>query len=310
MSGDVRNARRMLIGTATIAFPATFGLAAAIGMRIDYQSIWLFVAWIVPMIVLGSLYCKLRQMPVLRFYVETAGIGILLTPAIVISTYLALFTAKPLADEGLAGIDMALGLDWRSFIQYVDERPFFSSFLAYSYQSFSIQLLSIPLLLACFGQAARAYQMVTAYVLVGFSASVVAIWFPAIGAFPHFGVGPEQLNNINIYFGYFFLEQFGAVRSDPNFVFSMKNSAGIVTFPSVHAAVSALCAWAAWAIKPLRYPILILNIGMAVSAVTHGSHYFIDVPVGILLAFSWIGIISALTSLRWNPHPAAVASPA
>jgi membrane-associated phospholipid phosphatase len=109
----------------------------------------------------------------------------------------------------------------------------------------------------------------------------------------------DQLTNINIHYGYFFLGQFEAVRSDPHFVLSMEQVAGIITFPSVHAAVAGLCIWAAWSVPYLRYPMLILNLSMAVSAISHGSHYFVDVPAGIFLAFGCVSLtLWFATSLR------------
>ncbi len=65
------------------------------------------------------------------------------------------------------------------------------------------------------------------------------------------------------------------------FVLDLDQAAGILTFPSVHAGVAALCAWAAWNSPLLRYPVLALNGAMAVSAITHGSHYLMDVIAGL-----------------------------
>ncbi len=69
---------------------------------------------------------------------------------------------------------------------------------------------------------------------------------------------------------------------------------GILTFPSVHAAVAMLCAWAMWPIRPLRYPFLLLNILMTVSAVSHAGHYLADIIAGIGIAAATIAIVNKL----------------
>jgi membrane-associated phospholipid phosphatase len=232
----------------------------------------------------------------LRHLVEAIGLGFVLTALVVISTYLAALPALPLADEHLARLDRTIGFDWIGFVRAVDAWPWLAQGLGLAYKSIAFQLIGIPLLLAALGQPARAYRFVTSYALVGLSASLVSIWFPAVGAFPFYDVAPEHLDNINIHFGYFFLDQFDAVRNNPQFIFSLNDVAGIVTFPSVHAAVAALCVWGAWSVRYLRYQMLLLNVGMAISAVSHGSHYLVDVPAGIFLAIVCIRLTVRLSS--------------
>ena len=84
------------------------------------------------------------------------------------------------------------------------------------------------------------------------------------------------------------------MRSQTDFVLKLDNVAGLLTFPSVHAGVAALCAWAAWDSRLLRYPFLVLNIGMATAAVSHANHYLIDVVAGLGLAGVTISVTSAL----------------
>ncbi|WJH40368.1 phosphatase PAP2 family protein [Aliirhizobium terrae] len=86
-------------------------------------------------------------------------------------------------------------------------------------------------------------------------------------------------------------------------MFSLDRAAGIVTFPSVHAAVAVLCIWATWNSRWLRYPFLFLNLAMIVSVVTHGSHYFVDAPAGIVLCLVCIKLAQVLPRiLGWIPY--------
>lgn len=301
MSNELYKARQVLIWLAIATHVLIYGLTFAVGLRLNYHTLLPFTGWLVMTLVFASVYCRWRHMPGLRNVVEPALIGTLLSVAIVISTYLAMLPSLPLADKQLGDLDTALGFDWHAFVMFVDARPGLATFLNVAYQSFTVQLFVLPALLGGIGQAKRAYQMITSYTLIGLIAGVVAILFPAIGAFPHNEVQHQDLQNINIFYGYFFLEQFHGVRDDLNFVFDINNAAGIITFPSVHAAVAALCVWAAWHLRFFRYPIVLLNLGMATSAVSHGSHYLVDVLVGIPLAFLCIALASWLS--RFVPAP-------
>lgn len=305
MSNDLYRARQVLIWLAIATHALIYGLAFAIGMRLNYQTLLPFIAWLGGTLIFAGVYCRWRNMPKLHNIVEPALVGSLLSIAILVSTYLAMLPSLPLADAKLAHLDAAIGFDWRAFVRVVDGLPWLAAFLNLAYQSFTIQLFLIPVLLSVMGQAQRAYWMISSYALVGLCAAIVAVWFPAVGAFPHNHMGPEDLENINIFYGYFFLEQFHGVRGNPNFVFDINDAAGIITFPSVHAVVAALCAWAAWNVRPIRYPVLLLNVGMAVSAVSHGSHYLVDALAGVPLAFLCIALASGLTHLVPERRPKA-----
>lgn len=242
------------------------------------------VAGIVAFLIVFGTYARWRRMVALPAGFDcTAALFATVIP-LLLWTYAAIDVNMPLADAELAGMDAALGFDWLAFIAFVDSRPFLSWVLAIAYSSFACQLLILPLLLAVAGRSTRAHAMFFAYVLVCIVSSVVCIWYPALGTYAFYGVGPGDMANINAWFGFFFLEQFHAVRADGPFIFVFKESAGMVTFPSVHAAGAALCAWAAWDVKLLRYPVIVLNIAMAASAISHANHYLIDVVAGIGIA--------------------------
>lgn len=132
--------------------------------------------------------------------------------------------------------------------------------------------------------------MIFAYYILCAISSVISIWYPALGTCVVYGIEAESLSNINAKFGYFFLEQFYAVREAGLFVMRLDESAGILTFPSVHAGVAALCAWAAWDVKWLRAPFGLLNVAMAISAISHGSHYLVDVIAGVAVAGLCVGV--------------------
>jgi membrane-associated phospholipid phosphatase len=61
-------------------------------------------------------------------------------------------------------------------------------------------------------------------------------------------------------------------------------SEGIITFPSLHAALAVILIVALWPIPILRWAILGVNSVMLAATPIDGSHYFIDVLAGIAVA--------------------------
>lgn len=304
MTSELAVARGILLGMTLASYPVVFGLAALIGLNIDPKSFMVVGCYFGAMLAFFGGYCHLRRIHMLGYVFETTFCMILVSNAVLISTYIAMRLDMPLADQALVRWDATLGIDWHSLISFVDSRPLLAEALGFSYQTFLIQLLAVPFLLVVSRKALRAYHMVIAYALIGFISSVLAIWFPALGTYAVYGLAQAELVNINAHFGYFFLDQFNAVRTDPNFVLALENSAGILTFPSVHAAVAVLCAWASWAVRLIRIPMLLLNILMGASAVTHANHYVVDVIAGIVVAAASIALVTWLTRRRWSKREA------
>lgn len=223
---------------------------------------------------------------------EVIAAGWLLLIPVLASTYLAMSIGMPLVDEKLIAMDKAIGFNWDSFIQAIDQYVFLSKMLEFSYITFEYQIFIVPLILIAYGQTKRAYAFVCGYGLLCFISSIIAIWYPALGTYAYWGFVQADMNAIDVRVGFNFLESFNAVRSGELFVLSLGVASGIVTFPSVHVGIALLLIWATWNTGMLRYPFLAMNIAMAVSAITHGSHYFVDVIMGAGVTGLTISMIS------------------
>jgi len=296
--------RIALLALVLSSWIVTSLVAAMTGLRVDYGGIASFLGAGMLSCTMLVVFAAYRRRTRLIAVCETIGGCLALTLPMLLSTYLAMRAGQPLMDAPLQAVDKIL-FDWHAFIAFVDSRPALAWVLGQSYQSFAIQVLVLPIVLSMLGKTARAYRMVIAFGLIGFVSSAIAIWFPALGTYPTYIGNEAAPENINTYYGYFFLQQFDAVRSDPAFVFTPRDLAGIVTFPSVHAAVAILCMWATWDLALIRLPMLVLNMLMATSAISHANHYLIDVIGGIAVATICIIFVTRLarekTEARANP---------
>lgn len=308
---DFSQARQYLVAGTSFSYSALFFTAFVTGFPLSVEGLWYEVAILVVVTFVASFIAARYGFSKLRAIIECLACGLLLVVPITLSTYLSVWLNFPLADAQLSKWDRWLGIDWPAMMAWIDRQPLLSEALNKAYRSFGYQLLVCPVLLVLFNHAKRAYLMVGAYALLCFLSSAIAVFFPALGTYAYYQFDAAGLQHIDPLYGYFFLEQFQAVREDPDFVWRLKESAGILTFPSVHAAVAVLCAWALWPLVWLRYPTLLLNLAMGFSAVPAANHYFVDVIAGGVIALVAIAFVTMFTgwSRRLSELPVPVPAP-
>ena len=275
---------RRLAASVVIAFVlAMVTLPHVAGFQTDAW--WLLRLYAVVGIPAATLpYIAWRNLKEMRPAVETTCLAMASLPAFIVCTFVAMRTNLSLQDALLVRWDQALGLDWPAFVRLVDTSPLASRLLGTAYESAFLQIVFVPLFLCACGFPGRAYRLIACYGLLVAISALVSVYFPSVSAYGGYHFDGSALQNVNSHNGYFFLDSFYAVRSEANFVLSQSTAAGIVTFPSIHAGTAALLAWAAWPSRVLRYPIVALNVLMAIGTVTHGAHYFVDVLAGFAVA--------------------------
>jgi len=95
--------------------------------------------------------CHWRRIPSLKCIVECAGVGLLLTAPLLVSTYIAFALNLPLQDQQLLQLDRRLGIDGLSLITFVDSSALLAKSLTLAYQTFHLQLLFLPVPLSLYG---------------------------------------------------------------------------------------------------------------------------------------------------------------
>jgi len=66
---------------------------------------------------------------------------------------------------------------------------------------------------------------------------------------------------------------------------------GIISFPSLHAALGLLFIFALWPVRYIGWISVLLNLAMIAATPVDGSHYFSDVAAGLTIAtLSWIAV--------------------
>ena len=81
---------------------------------------------------------------------------------------------------------------------------------------------------------------------------------------------------------------------------------GLVSAPSFHTAAAILYIRAAWPVRGLRWPLLLLNAVMLLATPVEGTHYLTDMLLGALVAAVAITAVEALAA-RVSPRRSALA---
>lgn len=274
--------RTCLFAAILISCVAMVFLPWAIGMRVNVAS---FAAAfvLVPSAAVLWIWASWRGRPHIRAAAELTVIPLLLSIPALVFSYVAMRSALPLQDARLESWDAALGFHALHFIAWVDRHPTLSYVLSRCYSTFFFQILLVPLVLIVRGRVERAYAMTFVILLLGILGASVCMFFPAEGVYVHHHIADGAFPHVAQSLGYFHT-QLDAVRGDPSFVLDVGRAEGIVSFPSGHAAIAVLCAWAAWPLRWARWPLLAINAGMFVSAIPQGAHYLVDLIAGAAMA--------------------------
>jgi PAP2 superfamily protein len=159
-------------------------------------------------------------------------------------TYLAISTNLPLQDAALLAWDRALGLDFRSYLDFVNARPLLIAPLAIGYRSIAWQILGIMIVLPLAGYYRRSAEAICAFTLALVATNCISALVPAIGVYGMLGLHASDFPNIEPQGYYDTLHDAPPVRAGTLHGLNLSRLVGVLTFPSFHAASAALYLWA------------------------------------------------------------------
>jgi hypothetical protein len=209
-------------------------------------------------------------------------------------SYIAATAGFPLQDAALETIDRTIGVDWAQLMTFVSRHPGLQLVLSFAYASFALQTLTTVLALGIAGQLTRLSSFIAAFVTTTLITIAISAICPAAGPWLFLDIQPASANG--------FLPAsatswpvFLALRDGTLHTVYGIRSEGIITFPSLHAALGVLFPLALWHVKGVRWLALGLNVLLVIATPAYGSHYVIDVIAGILIAAAcWIAVARLL----------------
>jgi len=199
-------------------------------------------------------------------------------------TYVAGAANWPLQDHALLAIDRALGMDPELIARYVNDRDWLAELLLRGYGLIKWPLLGIPIVLTLTSRLVRLQLFVFAFSLALIVTVAISTFIPAIGTYYGLNIAPSQFPSLNTSLYAAQLRDILALREGSLRHLELFKLAGIVSFPSFHAASAVLYMWALWPVRGLGGLAVALNLLMIAATPVIGAHYMIDVFGGVALA--------------------------
>ncbi len=241
-------------------------------------------------LLLAEFYRRMRPDQIIAAALDGTGLLIIYSLIAALFSYIATAAALPLQDLHLARIDQILGFDFVAHIAWVAERPWLRRLLEIVYFICALELILIIYVLSFYDRNALA-RFLIAYCYSAFAVITLAALIPAIGAYLHHPIGSDLLSHYEaINAGRWHLLHFEELRAGTFGAFEPGSVEGLVTFPSFHAVLAVLMGRALWVVPVLRWPGVVLNLAIFLSALSIGGHYLIDLLIGGLIG---------LCSLYW-----------
>jgi hypothetical protein len=184
-------------------------------------------------------------------------------------SYLGAALAFPLQDGAYAAADAFLGLHWIDLARFIAENDLLYSAAVAAYATSYWQPFVIVVVLALFGRRDDNAKLMVAMVIALIVTMIPHTLWPSVGPAPSHGFA-NQWNDVVM-----------ALRTGhpQNLPY-----VGIITFPSFHATMATLFTIAYRNIPKAMIAAGAVNLLMLASIPYPGGHYFVDLPVGILIA--------------------------
>ena len=305
--------------SAGLAAPGR-GYWALVGILIGLDAFWLALAgidlaWPGPLAVSGAvavllglafLFSAVRPEPKLRAMALSSAYLATFTTAAALLHYLSATLALPLADPALARIEAVLGFDWRGWVGFLAEHPDLSWWLALAYHSSGPQVGLVVIALSAVSRVARLWAYARLFTLALLASIAVSALFPAVGPYAHYAPQVYPQGHLETVGALWHLDALQALRDHGLPVIALSEIRGLVTFPSFHACLAVLTAWALAPVPVFGPLAILLNGAIIVATLGAGGHYLPDVLAGTLMG---IGLVACRRVGQGRTFAAARATP-
>jgi membrane-associated phospholipid phosphatase len=213
---------------------------------------------------------------------EAAFIIIVLGLSLACLSYLGAMADLPLRDGEMISFERQLGFDWLQAMAALDRWPAILKLLDAAYATFTSQLIATVLVLVIARRRSELDRFFITFVCATAIAVTASVVVPTVGPMSTLAGNVEFTHLATL--GRATGETVLALRHGTLKIIDLDAINGIISFPSLHAAVAVIVPFTLRWNKPLFWPIAVFDGVMLISAVPSGNHYVADVLGGILVA--------------------------
>jgi membrane-associated phospholipid phosphatase len=274
-----------LIWAVIAAVALIVGAAGTVGpFHIDLPSYLRVASACILMVAIAGFYSRFRPDPKLASALTgTAQLAAFAAVGAPLS-YIAASVGLPLWDDALAIWDRSLGFDWMAWLAAMDAHPTLHLAFRFAYLSFTVQATITILALAFTHHLTRLRIFIFGFMLATFVTIAISALMPAQGVWGQLHLAANNYPNIDPATQSLHLAVFHGLRDGSFRTLMGLGSEGIITFPSLHAALGLLFMVAVWPLRYLRWVMIALNLLMIGATPIDGGHYFSDVIAGLAIA--------------------------
>ncbi len=220
-------------------------------------------------------------------------------------SYIAASFDLPLQDRWMDAADRLFGLDWSALLRWMDAHAAIHPLFNILYESLMPQTLAVVLILALAGRFRDLRVFVLAFMFAALITIAVAAVLPAEGVWGYYRLHASDYPDIIPAVHGRYLPDFLGLRDGSVRQLVAAGAHGIITFPSLHAALALILIDAFRPLPVLRWIGLVTNGLMMVAIPVDGGHYFIDIFAGLAIAAFCLAAARALVA-RLAAAPQAV----
>jgi membrane-associated phospholipid phosphatase len=200
-------------------------------------------------------------------------------------SYLVARWDYPLWDATLARWDRSLGFDWMAAMRLVDSSAVATAVLSFAYASLIPQIVVLVCDLGFRRRFHKLRTVILAAMLSGSISILLSGLMPAVAYGVFMGVHHSDFHRVYPWAAFIQIPDFEALRAGNFTRLDFATMQGLITFPSYHAALSAITFWGflqnrnRW----LKMGGVTLAILTMMSTPIDGGHYLVDVIAGIAI---------------------------
>lgn len=199
-------------------------------------------------------------------------------------SYVAASFSLPLHDRLFDTMDKALGFDWAGLLAWMEVHPGVHAMFSLAYMSFAPQATTAVCVLAFTARVMRLRVFLLAFIMTAIITIAISALLPAEGVWSFYGLRADAATILPV--SHTSWPVFHGLRSGTAFTLMATGSEGIITFPSLHAALGLIFTLALWPVRVLRWIGLAVNVLMIIATPVDGSHYLVDIIAGLLIALA------------------------
>jgi hypothetical protein len=257
------------------------------GFQVVPGAVWNDTAFALLFIAVGVFYAatgRSSSIAALLFVVASLVLG---GPVVLVLDFATKAMGSPFADATLAAWDQRLGLDWIAYERWFSTYPTLSLALGVIYSGSTLVMLIALVALGFIGALRRMVRLAVAGALTLIASIVIGGFLPAVGPHRFYGVPDDGK-------AYWVDTIIRVVTEHPHLIDLNGKQPPLTTFPSFHTTIAVLTTLACFRIPRFGIAFALFNLCWAFAIPVWGSHYFIDMLAGGVIAVFGYGIAHLL----------------